>query len=492
MNENLKTSVFLLIGLCFAGVAWNAWPRTPQAVKYDDSGERFFAAFNPLSAARLEITRFDDQTAAPRTFEVARRDGVWSLPSNEDYPADAAKQMAEAAAGIVDMVKGSSVSDTPADHELYGVVDPSAAQPGAQGVGTRVKLADAAGAALADVVIGKTVKDNPEYRYARTPTRDRVYVARVSTDKLSMSFGDWIEKDLLKLDAGALQHITVNAYSIDELNQRMIQGDLIELARPAGGEWTLEGLGPAEQVSSNQIEQLTQALMELKIVDVHRKPAGLSRELQAVEPMRLDEAAVNSLAMRGYYVVNGQLLSNEGEVIVELNTGVRYVLRFGEIASIDAPLTDAETEAPAEPAAGNNRYLFIMAQLDESLIPRAKLQDVPAVPAPIPMPTPKEGEPAPTAAEHAEMQKMIDGAVQQARAKTEESNAREQSRYDAALKAATETVNSLNARFADWYYVISDDVYRRIRVARADLIEPAPPAAPDRTPAVDGGLPGPG
>ena len=47
---------------------------------------------------------------------------------------------------------------------------------------------------------------------------------------------------------------------------------------------------------------------------------------------------------------NGQLLSNEGELIAESNKGVNYTIRFGEIAA------DATT-AGSKPR--ENRYIFV-------------------------------------------------------------------------------------------------------------------------------------
>ena len=36
---------------------------------------------------------------------------------------------------------------------------------------------------------------------------------------------------------------------------------------------------------------------------------------------------------------------------------------------------------------------------------------------------------------------------------------------------AEEKVRELNYRFADWYYVISEDVYKTIHLGRADIIK---------------------
>ena len=50
------------------------------------------------------------------------------------------------------------------------------------------------------------------------------------------------------------------------------------------------------------------------------------------------------------------------------------------------------------------------------------------------------------------------------------------------LKKGRENVKDLNLRFGDWYFVIDDDVFRKIRLGRDQLIKkkekPATEAAP--------------
>ncbi|HVJ67476.1 MAG TPA: DUF4340 domain-containing protein [Caulifigura sp.] len=54
--------------------------------------------------------------------------------------------------------------------------------------------------------------------------------------------------------------------------------------------------------------------------------------------------------------------------------------------------------------------------------------------------------------------------------------------YDERLKRAREREKSLNARFADWYYVIPADVFNSLNVKPADLIEPESAAKPEGGP----------
>jgi hypothetical protein len=56
------------------------------------------------------------------------------------------------------------------------------------------------------------------------------------------------------------------------------------------------------------------------------------------------------------------------------------------------------------------------------------------------------------------------------------------------LNLAKNKVAELNRRFADWYYIISEEDYRKLKIKEEDLIQPksatpAPPTAP-------AGLPG--
>ena len=98
--------------------------------------------------------------------------------------------------------------------------------------------------------------------------------------------------------------------------------------------------------------------------------------------------AVRSLQERGYYAVNMDgaisLFSNEGEMHALMKTGVEYVLRFGAIAGDASSLTghkkDDKDKKPGEKEAtkpGLNRYLFVVAQFNPSVLPKPALEKLP-------------------------------------------------------------------------------------------------------------------
>ena len=108
---------------------------------------------------------------------MAQVNGVWSIPSHSNYPADARDHMAQAATALLDFEILGLASTNPGDQELYGVItpDPPKLKPGMVGVGTRITLKDDKDKVLADLVIGKEVKDQPALRYVRRADRDQIY-----------------------------------------------------------------------------------------------------------------------------------------------------------------------------------------------------------------------------------------------------------------------------------------------------------------------------
>ncbi len=462
MSEYFKTVVFLLLGAGFLLVAWVARPAPPAREVVDDRGQPFFAAFSdPLAAATLSIIEFDEETGAARPFEVARHNGVWSIPSHENYPADAENRFAEAVAQMIGLEKGAARSDSPADHELFGVVDPEGAGPGAAGVGMRVTIADDNGRALADLIIGAEVKDGRGQRYVRVPSLDRVYLCTIDTSKFSTTFDEWIEKDLLELASSDLAEVIANDYSIDEFSGRLNQGEVLTLAHDAKAfTWSMEGLAEGEDLDRTKLNALSRALDDLQIIDVHRKPAGLSSELRAEDTLQIDGEAVQSLRDRGFYISQGRLLSNQGETIVRTKDGVQYTLRFGEVAFTHPGSAEGEEEDDD----GKGRYLFVTAEFNEDLIPPPELAEIPDLEALIPADEeePAEGEEAGESAR--------DQAIRMAREKIGEENRTKEAERTRKLEDGRQKVRELNDRFADWYYVIADSVYGKIRMSRADVV----------------------
>jgi hypothetical protein len=81
------------------------------------------------------------------------------------------------------------------------------------------------------------------------------------------------------------------------------------------------------------------------------------------------------------------------------------------------------------------------------------------------------------------------------RKRIEQDNQKKLDEYQALIKKGQENVKELNLRFGDWYFVVDDDVFRKIRLSRDKVVKKKEAtkaegaAAPGAKP---GGLPGAG
>jgi hypothetical protein len=219
-----------------------------------------------------------------------------------------------------------------------------------------------------------------------------------------------------------------------------------------------------------------------------------------------------------------KVVSQKGEVLVGMKDGVEYVLRFGE--TYRGPEDD-------ENSTGDSRYIYAYARVNESLLEQPVLEPVPAplvepisdensssvppttpdsngskgdngdqgqegkpsVPpiappgpppsfippspppslTPPPPPSPEEinsqetNSSAPSNGEDNFAKEKADRDAEIARIKA--SNAQKQMEYQGKVTKAQARVNELNENLAGWYYVISNEVYEKIRLDRSDFVK---------------------
>lgn len=551
MTENTKTLIFGMAALAATALAIGTRTRTAEVASLESSDKPLFEQFtDPLLAKSLKIVRFDEGLANLSEIEVKQVNGIWTLPSHDAYPADAKDRIRDAATPFVDLRPIRIVSDSDGDHALYGVQEPSQDKSavGDQGVGTLVNIKDEAGTNLVNVIIGKPVKGQEGQRYIRRVNQSRVYVAAIDPTKLPAKFEDWIEKDLLNVNAWDISKLQLKDYTFQVA--QTLQGPVTDFEQRLeitltddNGTWKLDQLLEArdgqmqptqllegEELNTDRINALKDALDSLEIVDVQRKPQGMGEDLRADKGFFSDQAGVDSLVERGFYPVqiSGdaiELLSTDGEVLATTKDGVEYVLRFGRVAGVDTeseegklkrfllvsarvdqsqfpePVLEPLPEAPAAaaPEAGSQssatQTLTRFAALQNSdaaveptpdtavpasdtaapELPAALNADAAAVPAESAAPAPGSEAPAaaPAAASEAGTAAPAAGPpsdLQAERERITKENQRKIDERNEKIKKAQEKVRELNYRFADWYYVISEDVYKKIHLGRADVI----------------------
>ena len=560
MSENAKTITFVVVGLLAIVVGLATRPSSADLDVETLEGQNLTKHFeNAEEAKQLRIVRFDEDTATLREFEVAEQDGLWTIPSKSGYPADAARQMAEAATSLMDRKILQVASRSAGEHEQFGVIDPLSPklEPGQKGVGTRVTMSDMNNEPLADLIIGKAVKDAQGQRYVREAGRDIVYIIEIDRSKLSTSFEDWIEKDLLKLNSWDLQQVAVKDYSAElvpvmtrdgrfgvqptwdpraemtlayndtEAKWGAVKLRAFDPKQGENGAYIEFQLGEDEELNEESLNGLKNALDDLQIVDVVRKPQGLSEDLKAGEDFMNNREALQDLMSKGFTPAatsDGaaeEIISSDGEVIATMKNGTEYVLRFGNLTNVGSGGQDNEPAAEAEAAAAKskdrdvNRYLFAMARFNESAVKQPELQQLPEppakeeakaaegaepkdepaaegdeaadesqqssdAPAPENAPATEEGEAVEetetnnTADEKKEADTEKEKELEQIiaeRKRIEQENQRKLDEYQETLKKGRENVKDLNLRFGDWYFVVDDEVFQKVRLSRDDVVK---------------------
>ncbi len=500
MNEATKTLIYLGVAavVLIAAIADRTMSRSGAnevAVSAEIDKPLFPDFQDPLKAKSLEIVTFDESQAALKSFKVAQVGGRWVVPSHGNYPADAENQLRDAASGLITIKAIDVATDMANEHADLGVIEPSSAKlkVGSEGVGTLVAMQDDKGKDLLRLVIGKQVAGAPDQRFVRRPNQDRVYVAKVDLEKLPADFDKWIEKDLLKLNALDVSQLTIKDYSILPSpggryhyfprmeatvgwNTEAGNWDLVKLLVRAGQTLRETQLGEHEELNKQKLDEMKTALDDLKIVDVQRKPEGLGASLTGGEDLLKYE---NALADFGFLLVpragdKYDIAASNGEVLVDMKDGVEYVLRFGKIQGGDTASDEGKL----------NRYLFVTAQLAQSTLQPPELIPETTEPA-----APAEGneraggggadqeagdgEAASGDADQAEDKKPAASEDDEELARIKRENQRKLDEYNEKRRKAEQRVAELNARFADWYYVISEDVYKKIHLGRADIIKEA-------------------
>ncbi|MFH1699721.1 MAG: DUF4340 domain-containing protein [Candidatus Zixiibacteriota bacterium] len=449
MKDNKTTLWFAGAAAALLIIALIASPDRIIPSAFQDQGESFFPNFNdPNAAATLEIVEYDNNTGTALPFKVTFTKNRWSIPSHHDYPADNKDRLARIASGIIGIVKDDFRSDKIADHESCGVIDPlDESNLASSGYGTRVTIKDIQENILADLIIGNPVEEGQGFRFVRLPDEKRVYAVKTSID-ISTKFEDWIDTDLLKVDKNKINRLSLLDYSIDERSGRLNEHDELILYKN-GSDWTAQDMGYGKKVDSTILSELKTAIDGLKIVGVRPKPAGLSQNLQKQNQngQEINRADVMNLQSKGFYFTrDGELKSNEGELIVRTDDGVIYTLRFGEVLyGTGLSVTAGTEDGDGSGESAENRYLFISTEFDQSVFTE------PSKPA------------------NTDFLTTDDSLWTDA-------DRDNKTGYDAHEKWHKNVTDgrilseTLNARFSDWYYVISSESFDKLNLSRKDLI----------------------
>ena len=514
MNEAAKTSIFVFLALAFIAGAIGSRPKLADFQPEEMIGKSLFPQFtDPLGIKSLEIVKLD-AAGEQNDFRITEVNGIWSIPSHDNYPADAKDQMGKVAEALTDLkalevIQPDSGIDSIDFQTQYGVIDPASENVSlGEGVGIKITLGGANNETLVNLIVGKeAARRQPQdlmdegganLRYVRIAHQSPVYVVSIDSSQFSTSFDQWIEKNLLDISTLDIKEFFVDEYSfsveialtnrgLQEVSNASFIGDLTlsydgsavgadkwslvrwnKFERP-NSDYKVQQLAADQELNTDILDSMVSALGDLKIVSVLKKPSGLAsvlREGKTFENIELNDSMQESMRETGFWLVDlpdlkgnvqtrkTQLLSNEGDIQIRLKNGIVYHLRFGDLTGTESEITEEDSLANV-PVMGVNRYLFITAEFDSSIIPLPELKPMPEI------------------LEDAEAEELAQWT--QEKEAVERGNQREQERYDAAVESGGRRAAELAARFADWYYVISEDVYRKIHLTQANVFRAKTP-----------------
>ena len=325
----------------------------------------------PDQVASLRIVSWDDATSSALTLGIAKNNKLWTIPSHFDFPADGNTKVTEAAVGFLGVERGRLVTSDDKRHEELGVLDPlDETTMTKKGHGKRVTMTDATGALLVDLIVGKYVEGASGIYYVREAGAKDVYTAKVDPWKLSTQFVDYVETDPFKITKEDVTALAIADYSVDETAGTVSVRSETSFGRAAADkDWV-----PAGKTAVPEGKRVAKAALDNLVNEVN----GL--KLVSVRPF--DPAWLKA---RGFYVVKEGLYGNEGSVSVTTKDGLRYYMFFGEVALDDAadkaaekpaakkdePTKDAKP-AETEKKKGENRYLAVFVQYDPAADETAK------------------------------------------------------------------------------------------------------------------------
>ena len=377
MQESTKTLVFVGgAALMVVAAAFSHFASQPRAASdFAKVGEPFFEKFDSSSQAKsLEVIAVDPETVERNRFKVAKVDGLWRIPSHENYPAEASARLATTASSVIGIERESLAGRGKKDFKRLGVVDPLSDEiDDPEEVGQRITLKDENDETLADYIIGKEVEDvslaevdrpfaggqnQQTYFYVRHAEENQTYIVPLKLD-LSTKFSDWIDPDLLRFDTANLNQVTIRNYLLKEevggnplMPQRALvkqAGDVLALSKSDSNAWELAGVEPnTETFDAGSVTEIIDVLEELRIEDVRQKLTFQGQQLLTPdlklnsdpELMKSQDQfrqaisqLVSELEDKGFNLAGTQqqlqLVSNHGEIEFGTNEGMRYTLYIG-------------------------------------------------------------------------------------------------------------------------------------------------------------------
>jgi hypothetical protein len=363
-------------------------------------------------------------------------------PRQENFLATQASQISRVINALNNCTVLENRSNNQQDHIEYGVVDPLEFESTANrsSLGTKIVLEDRNKRELASLIVGSTVRTDSRQQapknFVRIPGQPNVYVVEFDPTATTTKFTDWVSPNLLQLSE------SIPLHSIQILNYRLEQDQLASGPRSWNYDATIDiptrkyllrapnpDLNELRELESTPeniatLNQIGQYLGNIRFTEVEKKSRDVALMLRR-NKLPDDAVDLDELNQFGFAQVGKQddfeFNTMAGELVVTTADGVSVSILIGALL-----------ENPTGIELTLNYYLMLHAQVDESVFP------VPERPS-------------------------DEGLSEEESEKQNKAYLREIEQRGDKIKNASLRASALNQTFADWFYVVSEDIVSGLR-----------------------------
>lgn len=439
----------LAITISVTAAAYYPWPET--VVESEMVGKPLFEQFDASSVRSISIVQYDTDRNGLDRIELRRSGEKWIIPARKNYIATNANQISLAVNSLNGNVLENRSSDQQ-DHVEYGVIDPLEFESTTNraSLGTKIVLEDRNKRELASLIVGSSLRNesqqNQMKHFVRIPGQPHVYVMEINPAALATDFTRWVSPNLLQLSKDLpIDSILIKNYRIDPTNvatgdkawNYLATMDVVnrktELKVPVEDTGDLETIEPTRE-NLLQLNGLGEFIGNIRFTDVQKKSVATATAIK--KRSSNDDSVFEDLKPFGFSVVqtdaepetepktrSANSIHNfnaiGGEVVVRTSDGVSISVLIGSLA-----------ESPSLGNLSLNHHIMLVAGVDQSILP-------------VPKSPKKDDEELSQSQQKAYLRKL------------EERKSK--------LKTAVQRAGELNQVYADWYYIVSEEIIAGLR-----------------------------
>lgn len=340
-NEILKSTLIGIVALITL-ICWLVYqPHLPDVKPKEKIGQKLLDSFNDVSKMnRLEFSRINPKTGELESLILIRdkKNLQWTIPSLSNFPAENAEEIAKVVAPLMQLtildvvdetLASSELSKTERLHRECGLLNPFSyialdqesnseeEEPNLSvGSALSVKIEGENNDVLVDLLIGSRISESSETRddrYVRFSNDDVVYIVDFSgdstqeigttefteyTNRVSFEPIDWVDRDLLRISRWDVLYLTLRDYTFSLVKtdsgfeQTKIQQNGVAIFKQTpenslsriwslnklfqyDGKWTENREFNVESVQNDVLNDTIDVLGSMEILDVRKKPESL-------------------------------------------------------------------------------------------------------------------------------------------------------------------------------------------------------------------------